>query len=111
MKELFFITTTSVAPKNKKAQAAVEFCKRYHHALACDRISIDSILAELKLLCKKLNEADTRSKEITVSRTNDCFTLHFVGALNEYVFQLRFTKVQKIYQFNELIPVVDLIEN
>ncbi len=109
MTELFFITTYSLKPKNKKAQAAVEFCERYNHALVNGRISYDAIFAELKLLCKQLNESDTRTRELQVHRSLDdrFLTLRFQDDVHDCVFRLCFTKVQRTYQFSELISVAE----
>lgn len=114
--EHYFITTHNVQPKNKKASAAVEFCSRYKHTLAVGRISYDAILAEIQLFCTQLNNTFPNGRAFVVRSSaysdrptygTEHITVQFDGEVHNNIFQLCFTKVEKLFQFSELVPVTN----
>lgn len=100
--DYYFLTTYHTAPKNRKANDAVDFCRQYSQILVEGRMGLDAIRAELRAMCKQLNEKYPKSRALFADGVEDThLTLKFEQDVHNNVFQITITKVRGFYRFSE----------
>jgi site-specific recombinase XerD len=98
----YFITTYHTAPKNKKAQAVLDYCKKFDCALAKGEIALDALRTELQVFCKMCNEKFANSREIYVHNYEyQQISIRIDGDVDNSVIRLTITKIKSFYEFSE----------